>query len=187
MDLLGWLKGRGAARAAPGLTQWRERWQAAAAVPDPTQVGPLRAALDALNLPAEEVEIENEMLEALRDLADLTAVVRATALPTIETGHRVVGSDRCHFTAPASMPDEPAQPSGTLLLTSNRAIFAGGGGGASMPWHSVATASQLDRDLVLIRSDREQLYRFRCNSFSDALRAAFIARELMAARRRPRL
>jgi hypothetical protein len=85
------------------------------------------------------------------------------------------------------MPDEAAQPSGRLLLTSGRAIFAGGGSGATVPWHSVSDVRHLDRDLILIRSDREQLYRFRCNSFSDALRAAFLARELVAARRRPRL
>jgi hypothetical protein len=147
----------------------------------------LRAALDALDLPDEEIEIEHEMLDALRELGELTAMVRQTGLPAIETGHRVVGSERCHFTAPASMPDESAQPSGRLLLTSGRAIFAGGGAGAAVPWHSVADARQVERDLVLIRSDREQLYRFRCNSFTDALRAAFIAGELIAARRRPRL
>jgi hypothetical protein len=130
------------------------------------------------------VEIEREMLDALQDLAVLVASVRAAGLPVVETGHRVVGSDRCHFTAPASMPDEVSQPSGRLLLTSARAIFLGGAQGATAPWHSVGDALQLDRDLVLIRSDRDKLYRFRCNTFSDALRAAFLSRELMGARRR---
>ena len=100
----------------------------------------------------------------------LASAVRAAGLPAVETGHRVVGSDRCHFTAPASMPDEASQPSGRLLLTSGRAIFVGGANGATAPWHSVGEALHLDRDLVLIRSDRDKLYRFRCNTFSDALR-----------------
>jgi hypothetical protein len=84
------------------------------------------------------------------------------------------------------MPDETSQPCGRLLLTSGRAIFVGGANGATVPWHSVVEAMQLDRDVVLIRGDREKLYRFRCNSFNDALRAAFLARELMAATRRRR-
>ena len=148
------------------------------------QLAPLRTQLDALGLPEDDVEIEREMLDALQDLAELATSVRAGGLPAVETGHRVVGTDRCHFTAPASMPDEASQPSGRLLLTSGRAIFVGGAHGATVPWHSVGEALHVDRDLVLIRSDRDKLYRFRCNTFSDALRAAFLARELMAARRR---
>ena len=40
------------------------------------------------------------------ELAKLEAVVASTGLPVIDTGHRVVGSDACHFMAPVSMPDE---------------------------------------------------------------------------------
>jgi hypothetical protein len=151
---------------------------------DTAQLVPLRAQLDAMGLSDDDVEIEREMLDALQDLADLVTAVRAGGLPAVETGHRVVGSDRCHFSAPASMPDEASQPSGRLLLTSGRAIFVGGAHGATAPWHSVGEAVHLDRDLVLIRSDRDKLYRFRCNTFGDALRAAFLARELMGGRRR---
>jgi hypothetical protein len=185
MGLLGWLKGRGTSGGA--LTEWRTTWHSAAAAGDTAQAAVLRARLDALNLPAEEIEIEHEMLEALCDLGDLTAAVRDSGLPAIETGHRIVGSERCHFTAPASMPDVAAQPSGRLLLTSGRAIFAGGGSATAVPWHSVADVRPLDRDVVVIRKDRDELYRFRCNTFSDALRGAFLGRELMAASRRGRL
>jgi hypothetical protein len=184
MDLLGWLTGRRAAGEGRRLAEWRKAWSAAAAGGDTAQVAALRAQLDAMDLTEDDVEIEREMLDALQDLAELTASVRAAGLPAVETGHRVVGSDRCHFTAPASMPDEPSEPSGRLLLTSGRAIFVGGSHGATAPWHSVGEARQLDRDLVLIRSDRDKLYRFRCNTYSDALRAAFLARELMGTRRR---
>ena len=186
MDLLGWFKTSGASREDRRLAGWRKEWSAAAAAADTAQVGPLRARLEAFGLAEDDVEIEREMLEALQDLAELTAGVRATGLPVIETGHRVVGADRCHFTAPVSMPDEATQPSGRLLLTSARAIFVGGANGAAVPWHSVGEAVHVDRDLVLVRSGRDKLYRFRCNTFSDALRAAFLARELMAAHRRGR-
>jgi hypothetical protein len=188
MGLLEWLKGRGTSRRQDhGLTEWRALWRAAADASDTAQAAMLRASLDALNLPADEIEIEHEMLDALRDLGELTGSVRDTGLPAIQTGHRVVGSERCHFTAPASMPDDDSQPSGRLLLTSGRAIFAGGGSGTAIPWHSVGEVRHLDRDVLVIRKDRERLYRFRCNTFSDALRAAFLARELMVASRRGRL
>ncbi len=137
-----------------------------------------------MGLSDDDMEIEREMLDALDELGALTADVLANGLPAIETGHRVVGTERCHFTAPVSMPDEVSQPSGRLLLTSGRAIFVGGANGAAVPWHSVADTRHLERDVVLIRGDRERLYRFRCNSFGDALRAAFLARQLMAAGRR---
>jgi hypothetical protein len=84
----------------------------------------------------------------------------------------------CHFIAPASMPDDPAQPSGRLLLTNARAIFVGGARGITVPWHAIAQQLQTDRDIVLVRSDGAALYRFRCNSFDDALRGAFIAGRL---------
>jgi len=184
MDLLGWFRSRRASGNDRRVAEWRKAWNAAAMTGDTAQLVPLRAQLDAMGLSDDDVEIEREMLDALQDLADLVTAVRAGGLPAVETGHRVVGSDRCHFSAPASMPDEASQPSGRLLLTSGRAVFVGGAHVATAPWHSVGEALHLDRDLVLIRSDRDKLYRFRCNTFGDALRAAFLARELMGARRR---
>jgi hypothetical protein len=77
-----------------------------------------------------------------------------------------------------SLPDDPAQPSGTLLLTNIRAIFIGGSRAVTVPWHAVGRSFPQNRDLVLIRTDREDLHRFRCNSFADALRGAFLARHL---------
>jgi hypothetical protein len=180
-----WFTRRGTSLDHGGLRAWRDAWSAAAAASDGTRTGALRVQLDAIGLPEEEIEIEREMLDALTDLGDLTASVRGAGLPELRTGHRVIGSECCHFTAPASMPDEVAQPSGRLLLTNGRAIFVGGANGTAVPWHSIAEAAHVARDLVLMRADGAHLYRFRCNSFSDAVRAAFIARELIASRRRP--
>lgn len=85
--------------------------------------GWLRTALRATPPFADDLEIEEEMLDGLRQLLELERELRASHLPRVETSHRVVGSDRCHFSAPVSMPDDPAQPTGRLLLTSTRAAF----------------------------------------------------------------
>jgi hypothetical protein len=39
-----------------------------------------------------------------------------------------------------------------------------------------------DRDLLLIRADRQDAHRFRCNSYGDALCCAFIAARLIRPR-----
>lgn len=184
MSLLRWFK-REAPEEDRRLRAWRNAWNRAAEAVDTAQLAPLRAELDAFGLGEDAVEIEHEMLEALQDLAGLRESVLTAGLPALETGHRIVGAETCHFTAPASMPDEPSQPSGRLLLTAGRALFVGGANGTALWWHTVGDARHLERDVVLIRSDGTRTYRFRCNTFSDALRAAFLARELVAARRRP--
>ena len=168
-------------RRDPRITAWQQRWEAA------VQQGgggaaSLRAELDALGLPEEEIEIEREMADALASLSELDDHVSAGGLPIVETGHRVVGTDLCHFSAPASMPDDPAQPSGRLLLTSTRAIFAGGPGATTAPWHGITEVLQAGRDVVLVRPDRDRLYRFRCNSYADALCGAYVARRLAVRR-----
>jgi hypothetical protein len=184
MGLLAWLK------RAPAedrrLHEWRDAWAQAAAGPGADRIERLRTDLDAFGLPEDDVEIEREMLDALDERETLASTLRESGLPVVETQHRVVGAERCHYTAPASMPDEPGQPGGRLLLTSGRAIFVGGANGLAAAWHMVGDAQHVDRDIVLVRADRDQLYRFRCNTFGDALRGALIARELVAARRRRR-
>ncbi len=183
MGVWGWFRQHGP-EDDPRVKTWHLAWEKAAAAGDTSAVSTLRAQLEALELSNDDAEIEREMLDGLEHIAALQAAVAAGGLPVIETGHRVVGAERCHFTAPASMPDDPAQPSGRLLLTSGRAILVGGGHGATIPWHSVTEATCSGRDLLLIRSDRETLHRFRCNSFGDAMAGLFLARRLITARRR---
>jgi hypothetical protein len=151
--------------------------------PDAAAVAALTAGLEHLGLAEEDIEIEREMIDGLAQLVALRTAVEAGGLPVVETGHRVVGADTCHFTAPTSMPDDPAQPSGRLILTSGRAIFAGGPRTLTLPWHAVSDVVQQGRDLVLVRHGGETLHRFRCNVFADALCAALLARALS---RRPR-
>lgn len=187
MGFLKWWMGRGSSAEDNRLRAWRAGWAQVAASPAAERIERLRIDLDGMGLSADEIEIEREMLDALMEREALASAVRLSGLPSVVTGHRVVGAERCHFTAPASMPDEPGQPGGRLLLTSGRAIFVGGANGVSAAWHSVGDAHHLDRDVVLVRSDRDRIHRFRCNTFGDAMRAAFIARALVAARRAPRL
>jgi hypothetical protein len=180
MGWLGWLTGR-AKPADKRISEWQNAWRAAVATPDRPHAAALRAQLDGFGLPEEDVEIEREMLEGLEHLADLVEQSRTEGLPTLVTGHRVVGTDVCHFIAPASIPDDPAQPSGRLILTSTRAIFVGGAKGLTLRWHALAEPVHAERDLVLVRGDGQSMHRFRCNSFADAMAAAFIARQLTAA------
>jgi len=183
MGLLRWLKAKGVSRDAR-LTAWRRAWQASCATPDATQVASLSAALDQLGLSEEDIEIEREMLEGLDQLVRLQSAVAAEGVPVIETGHRVVGADACHFSAPCSMPDDTSQPSGRLIFTNARAVFAGNARATTVPWHAVCEVLQQDRDVILVRHDRETFYRFRCNVFADALSGAFLARTLAGRARR---
>jgi hypothetical protein len=185
MGLLVWLKARARNRhERQGLDEWRRQWRAACGEePDPTRIAALSAALERLGLSEEDAEIEREMLEGLELLAALRASVASGELPRVETGHRIVGADLCHFSAPASMPDEPSQPGGRLLLTALRAIFVGSARAVTVPWHAISDVLDEGRDVILVRHGRETFHRFRCNVYGDALSAAFLARTLSAGRK----
>ena len=182
MGWLGWLKGRKSVGGDPRLRSWRATWQEACGEPTAERVAALTTQLNGLGLPEEEIEIEREMLAGLDQLVSLHTSVASGTLPVIHTGHRVIGADACHFSAPCSMPDEASEPSGRLIFTSARAIFAGGATSIAVPWHAVAKVLQQHRDVMLIRRDRETFYRFRCNAFADALSAALLARTLSSRR-----
>jgi hypothetical protein len=177
MGLFGWFKGKPDA----GTRAWRDQWHAAVATLDAAAVGPLDAALRRQPPLADDLEIEQEMLDGLRQLLALQQQLAAGGrAPLVETSHRVVGGDACHYSAPVSMPDDPAQPTGRLLLTSTRAVFAGASRAPAMPWHGVREVLQNGRDLLFItnRAGEDEAQRFRCNSFGEALCGAAIARFL---------
>ena len=178
MGLFGWLKKKG--RGNDGAREWRETWTRAVAALDAAAVAPLEAALRATPPLSDDLEFEEEMLDGLKHLLELERDLADSRIPVVETSHRVVGSDRCHFSAPVSMPDDPAQPTGRLLLTSTRAVFAGGSRTPALPWHAAREVIQTGRDLLFLRNGQEaDGHRFRCNSFADALCGAAIARHLM--------
>jgi hypothetical protein len=176
MGLIGWIRTQltGEDRR---LLAWRQAWRKVSTDPTPDHLRALRHQLDAVGLPEDDLEIEREMLDALEAVLALSATVAQSGLPVLQTGHRIVGADVCHYTAPVSMPDEPSQPSGRLILTSARAIFVGGRG-LTLPWHAIAQVLHADRDLLMARRGQPSLYRFQCNTFADAMCAAFLARRL---------
>jgi hypothetical protein len=184
MGLFGWLRRAPGGATGEAARAWREAWTKAVASLDAAAVAPLETALRATPPFADDLEMEEEMLDGLKQLLELEHELTASRLPVVETSHRVVGSDRCHFSAPVSMPDDPAQPTGRLLLTSTRAVFAGGARTPALPWHATRDVLQCGRDLHLIfrHAQADDGHRFRCNSFTDALCAAAIARHLLRAR-----
>ncbi len=181
MGIISWLTGKNGGAAAA----WRDEWRQALASPDAAAVASLEAALQRQPPISDDLELEEEMLDALRQLVDLSRELDAARLPVVETSHRLVGLDVCHFSAAVSVPDDPAQPTGRLLMTSRRAAFAGGGRVPALAWHGVRQVVQDGRDILFIHIGREDGVRFRCNSFSDAVCGAAIARFLAGRVSRP--
>ena len=150
---------------------------------DASRAAALKADLDGLPLGAgEDNEMELEMMDALDRLASLQQETAAGPLPTVETQHRVLAGDRCHFSAPASLPDDPAQASGRVLFTGGRSIFVGGGQPQVLAWHTVREVIQAERDMMMLRADGTPGAHFRFNTFGDAVAAAFLARRLKGTR-----
>ena len=161
------------------LDDWRRRWHAAAAAPDAATVASLTADLNGLALPEEEIEIEREMLDGLDQLVQLQAALGRQRIArrrdrSPRGRHRDLPLQRAIVHARR----RGAQPSGRLIFTGARAIFAGGARALTLPWHTVADVVQQERDVILVRHDRETFHRFRCNVFADALCAGLLARTL---------
>ncbi len=183
MGLFGFLKRD---RGTSAAREWHKDWETAVERLDREAPARLEARLRGgppLGPPQDDVEVEEEMLQALRDLLAIEADLARAVLPTIETSHRVAHGERCHFNAPVSMPDDPQQPTGRLLLTSGRAAFAGGSRTPAIPWHAARDVIRAGRDVLFVRAGGDEAVRFRCNSFSDALCGAAVARHLLRAAR----
>ena len=181
MGLFGLFK-RG--RAGEATHAWQHDWERAVETLDEAALPRLAALTAARAAAGEDVEIDEEMLEALRAVLALERELAGGMLPAIATSHRVAAGEPCHFSAPVAMPDDPAQPTGRLLLTSGRVAFAGGARLPAISWHATRQVVRAGRDLVFVSSNAGEGVRFRCNSFSDAVCGAAIARHLMRAARR---
>ena len=181
MKFFGWIPGsKKQDERAAALSAWRQQW--AAALDDQTSPVSLREQLDALTTADLDVEVEIEMLDGLEQLREAQRAAAGGTLPVIETHHRVIGADRCHFTAPASLPSDDQQANGRLLLTSARAVFVGGGRTSAAAWHMVHEIVRLERDVVLLRADRSPVAHYRFNTYGDALLCAFLGGRLRRAR-----
>lgn len=155
----------------PSVELW---WRDASA----TLSHPTRAALDDLRprlapeAELDERERQNEMLDAIERLC---AFADREDLPVLDTQHRVIGTDLCHYMAPVSAPDH-GDAAGKLFLTSRRVIFAGGAS-IAWPWHRVRGTARHERDVVFEGGDTLSL-RLRCNNYGDAVVAAALAERL---------
>lgn len=181
MNLFRWLKGSRDENSV-AVTAWRRSWAEALESPDHGSAAGLREQLDALAAPGVDIEIELEMLDALEQLRDAQRAVVSGPLPVVDTHHRVIGGDTCHFSAPASLPSDEHQAHGRLLLTSVRAVFVGGGRTAATAWHMVHEILRVERDVLFLRPDRSPAAHFRFNTYGDAVLCAFLAGRLRRAR-----
>lgn len=182
MNLFGWFKSRGSERNG-ALGQWRVEWAAAI---EGTGSGDerLRTRLAELAAIEPDVELEQEMLDALDQLRSVQADAATGGLPTVETHHRVIGADTCHFSAPASLASDQSQASGRVLLTGSRAVFVGAGRTSATAWHMVREIGRAERDVYFVRADGSPTAHFRFNTFGDAVVCAFLAKQLKSERRR---
>jgi hypothetical protein len=182
MKLFGWIKGKPSEHEKE-RRQWHDAWTAALAAEDASRGDELRHQLEALKPDqGEDFEVELEMLDALERLRELQTETAAGTLPVVETHHRVVAAEACHFTTPATLADDPAQPSGRLLFTPTKTVLVGAGKPQSVPWHAVREVIHSERDVLLVRADGAAAAHFRFNTFGDAVAAAFLARRLKGAK-----
>jgi hypothetical protein len=132
-----------------------------------------------LGLPEEDVELEIEALQGALDALTLRdAIVQGGgALPVVEHQHKALGEDRCHFVASAFLASEASDRTGRLFLTDRRLLFLATPL-LSLSWGSILSIDAEARDLVIASTARGVVYRFRCNSFSDARCAVVIAQAL---------
>ena len=185
MGLLQWITRSRNPDLDPRLAAWRASWNRAAGSADVTALPALREQLDGLGIPDDEIEIEREMLEALEDLSELVASVPLRGLTDDHDRpprrrRRLLPFDRPRVDARRSIAagrsaaaDEPPGH-----LRRRRRAHDSLAPGAAKSLHQ-------ERDLVLLAKQPDTLVRFRCNGFSDAVRAAFIARALTTTHRRP--
>jgi hypothetical protein len=159
---------------------WWQQAEAATTEPTPAAIAALRASMASVDEAPDEADRQIEFLEGLDHLAG----VRANAvMPELPTQHRVIGADRCHFIAPASLIG-PHAVSGKFFLTSERAIFVGASV-VSWPWHRVRAAARFDRDVLLTILGNGEPFALRCNTYAEAFEAQDLASRLArgAARR----
>jgi hypothetical protein len=130
-----------------------------------------------VGLPEDDVELELEALHGALDAIGLRETVARDGLPVVEHQHKALGGDRCHFRAAVFLASDGSDRTGRLFLTDRRVLFLSAPL-VSLSWGGVASVEADQRDLLIASTSRGVLYRFRCNSFSDARCAEVIARAI---------
>ena len=158
------------------LARWWRDADRAADAPSAAAVDRLAAAIGD-STEVDVIEQQEEMIEGLRHLKHVFALEN---LPVLESQHRVIGADTCHFMAPVTLAGQDTAP-GKLLLTSRRIIVVSGGV-RSRPWHAIRRLSRSGRTVIAASDDT--ILEVQCNSYGDALVAHHIASRLALGGRR---
>ncbi len=149
--------------------------------PTPAGLRRLLTLKDNLGLRDDEVSSSvMTQLRALRELHDVQSENQGR-LPVVRGREHHIGPDTCHFAMDNIRlnrrgREEPA----SLLLTSARAIALVPSGMLSVAWRDVESTSCNDLVLTVQRSDRKTPWIFECKTAGEALKAAWIADELLA-------
>ena len=155
----------------PDVSGWWQTADALTGAPTADGIAALKATVvDAAQAP-DLAEAQIEMIDGLEALLQLTH----SPIPVLETQHRVIGADTCHYMTPASLAGE-VDAGGKVFVTSARIIFASGTV-ASWPWHQIARIQREQRDLILELKGRPGA-RLRLNTYEGALVIAALAKRL---------
>jgi hypothetical protein len=169
-----WRFGRRAAAPAGLDASWWQHADALAQAPTGDGIAELRSSAGAATDP-DEVERAEETLDGLDRVLVLAA---ARSLPVMPTQHRVIGTDTCHFAAPASLAGETDAP-GKIFVTSSRIVFAGPRV-QSWPWHRLRAVQRRERALTIVVTGAADAAMVLCNSYGDAMVIAHLAARLRA-------
>lgn len=185
MSIFSNLFGSESRRAARDLDRrarsFRAEVLAARASTDAARIALLGKRPAALGLSDDDVALELEMVDGLLEVVALKkAADEGAPLPAIATTHRALAGETCRFAAPVSRPDSPDDPGGKLFFTDRRIVYLGSPS-LTIVWGHVAEVVDADRDLLVhVRPDTVRA--FRCNSYVDTLRGAWIASQILQAR-----
>ena len=148
--------------AQPDVSEWWRTANALASAPTVQGIHALKASIVSGDVVPDMAEAQDEMPEGLEALVALSQ----SDLPVLDTQHRVIGTDTCHYIAPASLIDQ-VDAGGKVFVTSARMIFASGTV-LSWPWHQIATVQRQERDLLVDLKGRPGV-RLRLNTYEAAL------------------
>jgi len=138
----------------------------------------LRDRPAALGLTEDDVALELEIVDGLLEVIALKkAAAEGAPLPEIPTNHRALAGEVCRFEAPAFRPDSPNDPGGKLFFTDRRIVYLGLPS-LTISWAHVVEVRNADRDLI-VRVRPDTVRTFRCNSYVDTLRGAYLASRLL--------
>ena len=165
------------APAQPDTSAWWGEANALAASPDADRLAALKAQIADATKNPDTAELQEEMIDGLERLLVMAG---ERALPVIDTQHRVIGNEVCHFIAPVSLIEE-VDAAGKLFATAERLVFAAGTV-RQWPWHAIPSITRVERDVVIDLRGRPAAARLRTNTYGDALFLVALAERLRANR-----